>query len=81
MHQEREFPGRVVGTDLRNPDFAAYARAFGGFGVTVERTEQFPEAFTAARDSGLPAIIHLKIDVDAITPATSLTRIRDQMRS
>ena len=50
MHQEREFPGRVVGTDLRNPDFAAYARAFGGFGVTVEKTEEFPAAFKAARE-------------------------------
>ncbi len=81
MHQEREFPGRVVGTDLRNPDFAAYARAFGGFGVTVEKTEEFPVAFKAARESGAPAIIHLKIDVDAITPATSLSRIREQAQS
>ncbi len=81
MHQEREFPGRVVGTDLRNPDFAAYARAFGGFGVTVEKTEDFAAAFEAARNSGVPAIIHLKIDVDAITPATSLTRIRQQAQS
>ena len=71
MHQEREFPGRVVGTELRNPDFAAYARAFGGFGVTVERTEDFPQAFKAAHEAGVPSIIHLKIDVDAITPATS----------
>ena len=45
MHQEREYPGRVSATDLRNPDFAAYARAFGGFGVSVERTEDFPAAF------------------------------------
>ncbi|QAY95745.1 thiamine pyrophosphate-binding protein [Methylovirgula ligni] len=81
MHQEREFPGRVVGTDLRNPDFAAYACAFGGFGVTVERTEDFPEAFKAAREAGVPAIIHLKIDVDAVTPATTLTHIREQARA
>jgi acetolactate synthase-1/2/3 large subunit len=81
MHQEREFPGRVVGTDLRNPDFAAYARAFGGFGLTVEKTEEFPAAFKAARESGVPAIIHLKIDVDAIMPGTSLTRIREQAQS
>ncbi len=77
MHQEREFPGRVSGTDLRNPDFAAYARAFGGFGATVERTDAFPAAFAAARASGLPAIIHLRIDPDAIAPGTTLTAIRD----
>jgi len=77
MHQERSFPGRVIGTDLRNPDFAAYARAFGGFGATVERTEQFAEAFEAARRSRQPAIIHVKIDPDRITPTTTLTAIRD----
>ena len=69
MHQEREYPGRVVGTELRNPDFAAYARAFGGFGVTVEKTADFPAAYAAAVASGKPAIIHLKIDPEAITPA------------
>ncbi len=78
MHQEREFPGRVSATTLRNPDFAAYARAFGGFGATVEGTDDFPAAFTAARASGLPSIIHLKIDPDAILPGITLTRIREQ---
>lgn len=77
MHQEREFPGRVSATDLRNPDFAAYARAFGGFGATVERTDAFPAAFAAARASGLPAILHLRIDPDAIAPGITLTAIRD----
>ena len=43
MHQEREYPGRVVATALKNPDFAAYARAFGGFGALVEKTEDFAE--------------------------------------
>src|SRR5213078_397522 len=59
MHQERHFPGRVVGTDLRNPDFAAYARAFGGYGATVERTADFFPAFEAAQRSGKPAILHV----------------------
>jgi acetolactate synthase I/II/III large subunit len=77
MHQEREFPGRVAGTDLVNPDFAAYGRAFGGFGVTVENTRDFPKAFRAAQASGLPAIIHLKIDPDAILPGRTLTQIRE----
>ncbi len=77
MHQEREFPGRICATDLRNPDFAAYARAFGGFGARVERTEDFPAAFEAARAARTPAIIHLKISTDAITPSATLTRIKE----
>ena len=78
MHQEREYPGRICATELRNPDFAAYAQAFGGFGITVERTEQFAGAYELAKASGKPAIIHLKIDPDAILPGTTLTRIREQ---
>jgi acetolactate synthase-1/2/3 large subunit len=78
MHQEREYPGRVYATDLKNPDFAAYARAFGGHGETVERTEEFAPAFARAAASGKPAIIELKIDPDAITPATTLSAIREK---
>jgi acetolactate synthase I/II/III large subunit len=76
MHQEREYPGRIVATDLRNPDFAAYARAFGGFGVNVESTADFPAAFKEAQASGKPAIIRLAIDPEAITPMTTLAKIR-----
>ena len=76
MHQEREYPGRVTATGLKNPDFAAYARAFGGFGATVTKTADFAAAFTAAQQSGKPAILHLKIDPEAITPATTLGAIR-----
>jgi acetolactate synthase I/II/III large subunit len=76
MHQEREYPGRIIATDLRNPDFAAYARAFGGFGASVERTADFPAAFKQAQASGKPAIIRLAIDPEAITPATTLAKIR-----
>jgi acetolactate synthase-1/2/3 large subunit len=78
MHQEREYPGRVYGTELQNPDFAAYARAFGGHGEVVESTEQFAPAFERARASGKPALIELRIDPDAITTATTLTAIRTQ---
>jgi acetolactate synthase-1/2/3 large subunit len=78
MHQEREYPGRVVATTLRNPDFAAYAKAFGGFGITVEKTADFAAAFAAAEQSGLPSIIHLRIDGEGITPTTTLTAIRDK---
>ena len=76
MHQEREYPTRVVGTELKNPDFAAYAKAFGGFGVMVEKTADFAAAFRAAEKSGKPAIIHLKVDTNASTPATTLEAIR-----
>jgi acetolactate synthase I/II/III large subunit len=76
MHQEREYPGRVIATDLRNPDFAAYARAFGGFGATVERTADFRQAFKDAVASGKPAIIRLIIDPEAIMPATTLAKVR-----
>ena len=77
MHQEREYPGRVLATALRNPDFAAYARAFGGHGETVEQTEEFEPAFARALASGLPAILHVKVDPEAITPSTTLTAIRE----
>ena len=77
MHQEREYPGRVLATALRNPDFAAYARAFGGHGETVEHTEEFEPAFARALASGLPAIVHVKVDPEAITPSTTLTAIRE----
>jgi len=78
MHQEREYPGRVFGTDLRNPDFAAYARAFGGHGETVERTEDFAPAFERATAAGKPALLELRIDPDAISPATTLSAIREK---
>ncbi len=78
MHQERHYPGRVVATGLRNPDFAAYARAFGGYGASVEKTADFFPAFDAARASGLPAILHLKVDPEALTPTTSLSATREK---
>jgi acetolactate synthase I/II/III large subunit len=81
MHQERHYPGRVIGTGLRNPDFAAYARAFGGFGATVEKTADFLPAFDAARKSGKPAILHLKVDPEALTPAMSLTATREKAQA
>jgi len=76
MHQEREYPGRVSGTRLVNPDFAAYARAFGCHGEVVERTADFAPAFERARAASGPALIELRVDPEAITPATSLSAIR-----
>jgi acetolactate synthase-1/2/3 large subunit len=76
MHQEREYPGRISGTDLVNPDFAAMARSFGGFGASVEKTADFAPAFEAAEASGLPSVIHVKFDAEGITPTTTLSGIR-----
>jgi acetolactate synthase-1/2/3 large subunit len=76
MHQEREYPGRVSATNLVNPDFAAMARSFGGFGAMVEKTADFAPAFLAAEATGLPAIVHVKFDAEGITPTTTLSAIR-----
>jgi acetolactate synthase I/II/III large subunit len=76
MHQERHYPGRVVGTDLVNPDFAAYAQAFGAHGETVTETEQFADAFERALGAGRPALLELRIDPEAINPRTTLSAIR-----
>ena len=77
MHQEKHYPGRVSATELKNPDFADYARAFGGHGERVETTEQFGPAFERALASGKPAILHCFIDPETITPSTTLEKIRD----
>jgi acetolactate synthase-1/2/3 large subunit len=77
MHQEREYPGRISGTTLVNPDFAALARAYGGHGETVEETAQFQPAFERARASRKPAIIEVRLDPEAITPTRTLTQIRE----
>ena len=78
MHQERDYPGRVVATDLKNPDFAALARAYGGHGETVEKTADFAPAFERARASGRPAIVEIRLDPEAITPTRTMTQIRDK---
>ena len=78
MHQERHHPGRVIATSLKNPDFAALGRAYGGFGATVEKTADFAPTFKAAQASGKPAIIHVKVDPQVITPSTTLDAIRKQ---
>jgi acetolactate synthase I/II/III large subunit len=77
MYQEREYPNRYPATELRNPDFAAYARAFGAHGETVRETAEFPAAFARARAAGTPAVIELRLDPEAITSRTTLTALRD----
>ncbi|MBI3938706.1 MAG: thiamine pyrophosphate-binding protein [Betaproteobacteria bacterium] len=76
MHQERDYPERVSGTMLKNPDFAALARAYGLHGETVERTAGFEPAFERAWKCGRSALIEMKIDPDAITPRATLSAIR-----
>ena len=76
MHQEREYPGRVSATTLVNPDFAALARAFGGHGETVTETAEFAPAFERALAAGRPALVHVCIDPEAITPTTTLSALR-----
>jgi len=78
MHQEREYPTRVIATELANPDFAAVAQAYGGFGVVVETAEAFPDAFEQAIAAERPALLELRLDLEALTPRASLSEIRAQ---
>jgi acetolactate synthase-1/2/3 large subunit len=68
MHQERRYPGRVVATNLLNPDFVAMAQSFGAFAVRVETADAFPEAFRSAAAAGRPALIELRVDPAQLTP-------------
>ena len=77
MHQEREYPGRVIGTSLTNPDFAAFAASFGVHGARVEKTEELAPALERALAAGGPALLHLLVDPEAITPHTTLTAVRE----
>ena len=76
MHQEREYPGRVYATDLLNPDFAALARAYGALGETVTRTAEFAPALERALAAGRPALLHLRVDPQAITMNATIDEIR-----
>jgi len=81
MHQEREYPARVEGTQLRNPDFVAWAKAYGAVGWKVERTEEFAPAFEQAVQAATPALIEIRLDPEAITPRTTLAAIRAAAQS
>ncbi|HEX2525252.1 MAG TPA: thiamine pyrophosphate-binding protein [Geminicoccus sp.] len=81
MHQEREHPGRESATALKNPDFAAMARAMGAHGATVRTTDAFAAALDEALAQGGPALLHLIQDPEAITPVRTLTKIREEARA
>ncbi len=80
MHQEREYPGRVHGTSLVNPDFAAYAKSFGAHGEVVASTDEFAPALERAFNAGKPALIEIRLDPEAITPNATLSAIRKAAR-
>jgi acetolactate synthase-1/2/3 large subunit len=77
MHQEREYPARVSGTDLHNPDFVQLAQAYGWRGAHIDRTEQFESAFAQAMAADRPTLLHLKLDPDVITSRTTITALRE----
>ncbi|MGJ8622690.1 MAG: thiamine pyrophosphate-binding protein [Yoonia sp.] len=76
MHQEKHYPGRVSGTALANPDFAALARAYGGHGEVVTKSEDFPAAFDRAQASGTLAVIECQVDEEALTTGATLSAVR-----
>lgn len=78
MHQERNYPGRVSGTELRNPDFAALAQAYGLHGEVVTATSEFAPAFERCLEMSRPSLIEVRVDPEALTPRLSLTQIREQ---
>jgi acetolactate synthase-1/2/3 large subunit len=77
MHQEREYPARVYGTELRNPDFSALANAYGVHGAVVARTGEFPQALADALAQQGPALIEIRTDPEAITTRGSLSAMRE----
>jgi acetolactate synthase I/II/III large subunit len=80
MHQERQYPDRVSGTSLVNPDFAALARAYGATGETIDSTAQFAPAFERALAANGPALLHVKLDPQALTLNATLDALREQGR-
>jgi acetolactate synthase-1/2/3 large subunit len=80
MHQEREYPERISATELRNPDFAALARAFGGWAETVETTDAFAPALDEALKRKGIRLLHCKTDVEQISNATTISKLRERAK-
>jgi acetolactate synthase-1/2/3 large subunit len=81
MHQEREYPERLSATELKNPDFAAFARAFGGWAETVETTDAFTPAFDEALKRKGIRLLHCKTDVEVISNATTISALREKAKA
>jgi acetolactate synthase-1/2/3 large subunit len=81
MHQEREYPERISATELKNPDFAALARAYGGSAETVERTEDFASALDRALGQRGIRLLHCRTDVEQISNATTITSLREKAKA
>ena len=76
MHQEREYPHRVIGTDMINPDFVALARAYGAHGELVVKTDDFEAAFERSQAAGKPALIEVRLDPNILTPTATVASLR-----
>jgi len=81
MHQERDYPTRSIATQLTNPDFVAFAEAYGAFGTLVETTEAFPAAFEAALAAAKPAVVEVRVDPEAITPTITLSALQEAKKT
>lgn len=73
MHQARDYPGRVVATGMKNPDFAAWAASYGAASYTVHANKEFQPVLEQALAVRGPALIHLKLDPRDIAPGKVLT--------
>jgi acetolactate synthase-1/2/3 large subunit len=80
MHQEREYPGRVIGTDMVNPDFVMLAQAHGAHAERVVKTEQFEGAFTRCLAADKPALIEVQLDANILTPSATVDSMRAQAK-
>jgi len=80
MHQERDYPAHVIGTELQNPDFVALAQAYGADAWLVTRTEEFAPAFEKALRAGRPSLLHIRVDPEAISPTATLTKLRESAK-
>ena len=76
MHQEREYPNRVIGTDMINPDFVALAHAYGAHGELVVKTADFEAAFERSKAAGKPSLIEVRLDPEILTPTATVTSLR-----